>query len=86
MDVRAELKQLPPLSREHAALTARYDESTEEVTDRARLAWAAQIKAQQISAQRASAGQSSAGHSGAGQSRVEQSSAGQNRGCGCERA
>ena len=38
-DTRAELEQLPPGSPGHAALTARYDQSTEEVTDRARQAW-----------------------------------------------
>jgi len=36
---RAELERLPPGSPGHAALTARYDQSTEEVTDRARQAW-----------------------------------------------
>ena len=36
---RAELERLPPGSPGHTALTARYDESTEEVTDRAREAW-----------------------------------------------
>ncbi len=36
---RAELERLPPGSPGHAALTARYDESTEEVNDRARKAW-----------------------------------------------
>ena len=36
---RAELERLPPGSPGHAALTARYDQSTEEVTDRAREAW-----------------------------------------------
>lgn len=38
-DTRAELERLAPGSPGHAALTARYDESTEEVTDRAREAW-----------------------------------------------
>ena len=38
-DTRAELEQLPPGSPGHAALTARYDQSTEEVTGRARQAW-----------------------------------------------
>jgi hypothetical protein len=36
---RAELERLPPGSPDHAALTDRYDESTSEVTDRARRAW-----------------------------------------------
>jgi hypothetical protein len=39
-EMRAELERLPPASPEHAALTARYDETTEEVDDRARRAWA----------------------------------------------
>ena len=38
-DARAELERLPPASPGHAALTALYDQSTEEVTDRARRAW-----------------------------------------------
>lgn len=38
-DTRAELERLPPGSPGHAALTARYDESTEEVTERAHEAW-----------------------------------------------
>jgi hypothetical protein len=38
-DTRAELERLVPGSPGHAALTARYDESTEEVNDRARKAW-----------------------------------------------
>jgi hypothetical protein len=38
-ETRDELERLPPGSPDHAALTARYDESTEEVTDRAREAW-----------------------------------------------
>jgi hypothetical protein len=38
-ETRAELERLPPGSPDHAALTARYDVSTEEVTDRAREAW-----------------------------------------------
>ena len=38
-DTRAELERLPPGSPGHAALAARYDESTEVVTDRAREAW-----------------------------------------------
>ncbi len=36
---RAELERLPRGSPGHVALTARYDESTEEVDDRARKAW-----------------------------------------------
>jgi hypothetical protein len=36
---RAELERLPPGSPDHTALVARYDRSTEEVTDRARKAW-----------------------------------------------
>jgi len=36
---RAELERLPPGSPGHAALTARYDESTGEVNDRAHQAW-----------------------------------------------
>ncbi len=36
---RAELERLPPGSPGHAALAARYDESTGEVNDRARKAW-----------------------------------------------
>ena len=39
-DTRAELERLPPGSPGHAALAARYDESTGEVNDRARKAWA----------------------------------------------
>lgn len=38
-DTRAELERLPPGSPGHAALAARYDESTEEVNERARQAW-----------------------------------------------
>jgi hypothetical protein len=38
-EMRAELERLPPGSPGHVALTARYDRSTEEVTDRARQAW-----------------------------------------------
>lgn len=37
---RAELERLPPGSPGHATLTARYDESTGEINDRARAAWA----------------------------------------------
>jgi hypothetical protein len=39
-EMRAELERLPPASPDHAALTARYDETTEDLVDRARLAWA----------------------------------------------
>ncbi len=39
-EMRAELERLAPASLDHAALTARYDETTEEVNDRARRAWA----------------------------------------------
>lgn len=39
--MRAELEWLPPASLAHAALTALYDKSTEEVNERARKAWAA---------------------------------------------
>jgi hypothetical protein len=38
-ETRAELERLAPGSPDHAALTALYDGSTEEVTDRARQAW-----------------------------------------------
>lgn len=38
-EARTELERLPPASPSHAALAARYDTSTEEVNDRARLAW-----------------------------------------------
>jgi hypothetical protein len=38
--MRAELAELPPNSPELAALTLVYDASTEEVTERARKAWA----------------------------------------------
>lgn len=39
-DTRAELERLPPGSPDYAALTARYDQSTEEIDVRARAAWA----------------------------------------------
>jgi hypothetical protein len=39
-EMRAELERLPPASPDHAALTALYDKTTEEVDDRARRAWA----------------------------------------------
>jgi hypothetical protein len=38
-EMRAELERLPPASPGHAALSALYDQSTEEVNDRARKAW-----------------------------------------------
>jgi hypothetical protein len=38
-EMRAELERLPPASPAHAALTALYDKTTEEVDDRARRAW-----------------------------------------------
>lgn len=38
-EMRAELERLPPASPGHAALTALYDQSTEEVNQRARKAW-----------------------------------------------
>jgi hypothetical protein len=38
--MRAELEHLPPHSPGHAALSARYDLSTQEIDDRARKAWA----------------------------------------------
>jgi hypothetical protein len=38
-EMRAELERLPPASPGHAALSALYDRSTEEVDDRARQAW-----------------------------------------------
>jgi hypothetical protein len=37
--MRAELERLPPASPDHAALTALYDKTTEEVDNRARRAW-----------------------------------------------
>jgi hypothetical protein len=38
-EMRAQLERLPPASPGHAALTALYDKSTEEIDDRARKAW-----------------------------------------------
>jgi hypothetical protein len=38
--MRAELQRLPPHSPGHAALTARYDASLDELVERARKAWA----------------------------------------------
>jgi hypothetical protein len=40
-EMRAELERLPPASTAHAALTAIYDQTTEEVDGRGRRAWAA---------------------------------------------
>jgi hypothetical protein len=37
--MRAELQRLPPRSPGHAALTARYDASLDELVERARRAW-----------------------------------------------
>jgi hypothetical protein len=42
-EMRDELERLPPGSADHAALTALYDKSTEEVNDRARKAWSRAI-------------------------------------------
>ena len=42
-EMRAELERLPPGSPDHAALTVRYDRSTEEVNARARKAWSKAI-------------------------------------------
>jgi hypothetical protein len=39
-EMRAELERLPPASPDHAELTALYDGTTEDLVDRARLAWA----------------------------------------------
>jgi hypothetical protein len=41
---RAELERLPPHSPGHAELAAQYDQSTLEIDDRARRAWAADAK------------------------------------------
>jgi hypothetical protein len=38
-EMRVELERLPPASPDHAALTALYDKTTEEVDNRARTAW-----------------------------------------------
>ena len=43
--MRAELERLPPESPVHTALTALYDQSTQEVDDRARRAWSQAGKA-----------------------------------------
>ena len=42
--MRAELERQPPGSAGLAALSALYDQSTEEVNDRARRAWAGRVK------------------------------------------
>lgn len=42
--MRAELERLAPHSPDHAELSARYDQSTLEIDDRARRAWAAARK------------------------------------------
>jgi hypothetical protein len=44
-EMRAELERLPPASPAHAALTAVYDKSTQEIDVRARRAWARSGKA-----------------------------------------
>ena len=46
-EMRAELERLPPASPDHAALTALYDRTTEEVDGRARRAWARPREEQQ---------------------------------------
>lgn len=38
-EMRDELERLPPGSPGHATLSARYDQSTEEIDERARKAW-----------------------------------------------
>jgi hypothetical protein len=38
-EMRTELERLAPASLDHTTLAARYDETTEEVNDRARRAW-----------------------------------------------
>jgi hypothetical protein len=38
-EMRAELERLPPAAPGHAALTVLYNQSTEEVNNRARAAW-----------------------------------------------
>jgi len=40
VQMRAELERLAPHSPNHAELSARYDLSTAEITERARVAWA----------------------------------------------
>jgi hypothetical protein len=39
VEMREELERLPPASPGHAALAALYDQSTEEINERARKAW-----------------------------------------------
>jgi hypothetical protein len=46
-EMRAELERLPAASPAHAALTAVYDKSTQEIDVRARRAWARSGKASQ---------------------------------------
>jgi hypothetical protein len=46
-EMRAELERLPPASPAHAALTAVYDKSTQEIDVRACRAWARSGKASQ---------------------------------------
>jgi hypothetical protein len=46
-EMRAELERLPPASPAHAALTAVYDKSSQEIDVRARRAWARCGKASQ---------------------------------------
>ena len=41
--MRGELERLPPRSRGHARLTARYDLTTAEIDERARAAWSRPI-------------------------------------------
>jgi hypothetical protein len=38
-EIRGELERLPPGSRDHAELAARYDLTTTEINERARAAW-----------------------------------------------
>ena len=45
--MRAELRMLPPHSPGHARLSERYDVSTAEVNERARVAWAKEMQALQ---------------------------------------
>lgn len=42
--MRDELERLPPGSPDHAALEAVYDKSTDEVNERARKAWASEMR------------------------------------------
>lgn len=43
-EMRAELERLPPASVDHAKLTTLYDQTTIEVNERAREAWAAELR------------------------------------------